>query len=91
MEMQLLVIEIPGANHTPKILQRLNERFRQIKAANPHGFLDSFEAQIDTTCLDIAFALVGRFASSGDLLAFNFTAMSQEAFERRVEDAAVCR
>ncbi len=51
-------------------------------------FLDSFEAQIETICLDIAFALGGRYASSGDLLGFNFSAMSQEAFERRVEDAA---
>ena len=44
MDMQLLVLETAGADHTPKILQRLNERFRQIKAANPRGFLDSFEA-----------------------------------------------
>ena len=88
MDIQLLVLETAGADHTPKILQRLNERFHQIKAANPRGFLDSFEAQIETICLDIAFALGGRFASSGDLLAFNFSAMSQEAFERRVEHAA---
>jgi hypothetical protein len=88
MKMQLLVLEAAGADHTPMILQRLNERFRQIKAVNPRGFLDSFEAQIETICLDIAFALGGRYASSGDLLGFNFSAMSQEAFERRVEDAA---
>ena len=88
MDMQLLVIETPGANHSSDILRRLNERYRQIKATNPRGFLDSFEAQIETTCLDIAAALGGRFASSGDLLAFNFAPMSQEAFERRVEHAA---
>ena len=88
MDMQLLVIETPGANHSAEILRRLNERYRQIKATNPRGFLDSFEAQIETTCLDIAVALGGRFASSGDLLAFNFTPMSQAAFERQVEHAA---
>ena len=88
MDMQLLVIEARGADHTTAILRRLNERFRQIKAVNPRGFLDSFDAQIETTCLDIAVALDGRFASSGDLLGFNFTPMSQEAFERRVEHAA---
>ena len=88
MDMQLLVIETPGANHSADILRRLNERYRQIKAANPRGFLDSFEAQIETTCLDIAVALGGRFASSGDLLAFNFTPMSQKAFEHQVEHAA---
>ena len=88
MDMQLLVVETPGANHSADILRRLNERYRQIRATNPRGFLDSFEAQIETTCLDIAVALGGRFASSGDLLAFNFTPMSQEAFERRVEHAA---
>ena len=48
MDMQLLVFETAGADHTSTILQRLNERFRQIKAANPRGFLDSFEAQIET-------------------------------------------
>ncbi len=88
MDMQLLVIEARGADHTSEILRRLNERYRQIIAANPRGFLDSFEAQIETTCLDIAVALGGRFTSSGDLLAFNFTPMCQEAFERRVEQAA---
>ena len=88
MDMQLLVLETPGADHTAEILRRMNERYRQVKAANPRGFLDSFEAQIETTCLDIAVVLGGRFASSGDLLAFNFTPMSQEAFERRVEHAA---
>lgn len=88
MDMQLLVLEAPGADHTSTILQRLDERFGQIKAANPRGFPDSFEAQIETICLDIACDLGGRFASSGDLLAFNFTAMSQDAFEHRVEHAA---
>ena len=47
--------------------------------------------QIETMCLDIAFALGGRFVSFGDLLAFNFSAMSQEGFERRVEHAAASR
>ena len=88
MDMQLLVVETPGANHSADILRRLNERYRQIKATNPRGFLDSFEAQIETTCLDIAVALGSRFASFGDLLGFNFTPLSQEAFERRVEQAA---
>ena len=88
MDMQLLVVETRGADHTAEILRRLNQRFHQVKAANPRGFLDSFEAQIETTCLDIAVALGGRFASSGDLLGFNFTPTSQEAFERRVEHAA---
>ncbi len=46
MDMQLLVFEAAGADQTPEILQRLNERFRQIKAANPRGFLDSFEARV---------------------------------------------
>ncbi len=86
--MHLFVIEARGADHTSEILRRLNERYRQIKAANPRGFLDSFEAQIETTCLDIAVALGGRFTSSRDLLAFNFTPLSQEAFERRVKQAA---
>jgi hypothetical protein len=32
--------------------------------------------------------LGGRFASFGDLLGFNFTPLSHEDFERRVEHAA---
>jgi len=42
-----------------RIVQLMNERFHEIKTRNPQGFLDQFEAQFDTICLEIAQSLGG--------------------------------
>ena len=46
---------------TKTITDAMNERFQEIKKANPRGFMDQFEEQMDVICMDIAQANNGQY------------------------------
>jgi hypothetical protein len=46
-----------GANPLPRIQQYLNDRHAEMRMANPRGFLDQFEQQLETI-LECAGAIV---------------------------------
>ena len=85
MNVRIIVFDQPGVDHYPEVKRRLDERFNRIKESNPRGFLDSFESQFETICMDIALDMGGKIAMSGQVVGISFhPVMSQDSLERRV-------
>ncbi len=72
--MQLHVCQ-PDWDCTPyfdKIIQKLNQRFEEMKRNNPRGYLDAFEARLELTAAEIALEMKAKFEIKDDTLIFKF-------------------
>ena len=70
--MHVKVLEREGTDHLPAILAELNVRHAETKRRNPRGFLDQFESQLETHCLEVAQQLGGTYEPQGDDHVFRF-------------------
>ena len=83
--MQMLVLEQEGSGNFDKINKRLSDRLLRIKTANPRGWADQWDMQIDNIGCEIAAELGGRYTyrdGKDHVLVFVFPPMSLEDAER---------
>lgn len=62
MKLELSIVGPEGHGvDVPTINAKLQEKFLEVKAANPKGYLDEFESRLEILCDDIAKELGGIF------------------------------
>jgi hypothetical protein len=75
MNVSLEILHWPGDQtpHLKNITDKLNQRFQQMKARNPHGYMDAWESRFALTLTEVAQELGARsFDEPNDIYVVDF-------------------